>query len=211
MIAVESTPDVASVPRIFPNSTIVCVGTGPSLTQEDVDYCRGRARVIAIKDAIRMAPWADVLYGAGDDSSQWWQRPDNQPLIGGFNGLKFSLDKQATRVSTVLKWGTLSGLSTDPTMLALGHHSGYSAVNLAVLLGATRIVLLGYDLKADEKKGDHFFGKHPRKNTPAFNLMGLYFPSMVDPLRALGVSVVNCSRETALTTFPRQNLTEALA
>lgn len=210
MVATQDIPIVASVPVTWPGSTIVCLGTGPSLCQSDVDACRGRARVIAIKDAIRLAPWADVLYGAGADSSQWWQRKDNRPLIEGFTGLKFSLDEQAKAVSTVLQFGPMDGLSTDPTKLALGHHSGYQAVNLAVLLGAARVLLLGYDLKPDAQGRDHFFGKHPRGNTPTYSLMA-GFDSMVAPLRALGVSVVNCSRDTALTTFPRLSLQEALA
>ena len=55
-----------SVPKLWPNSTVVCIGTGPSLTQADVDLCCSQARVIAVNDAYRMAPLADVLYAADD-------------------------------------------------------------------------------------------------------------------------------------------------
>lgn len=211
MVATAIAADVARVERLWPDSTIVCLGTGPSLTQADVDACRGRARVIAIKDAIRLAPWADVLYGAGADASKWWQRPDNQPWIQAFGGLKFALDPEVKRMATVLANGPMKGLSLDPTKLALGHHSGYQAVNLAALLGASRILLLGYDLKAHAVKGDHFFGKHPRGNTPCYHLMSLCFDTLIEPLRALGIQVLNCSRDTALSTFPRVPLTEALS
>jgi len=37
------------------------------------------------------------------------------------------------------------------------------------------------------------------------------YPTLVEPLRAAGVEVLNCSRETALTCFPRVALVDALA
>lgn len=58
----------------------------------------------------------------------------------------------------------------------------------------------------------HFFGEHPRtiqRDTP-FALFRQHWATLVAPLRALGVSVVNCSRRTALDCFPRQPLREAL-
>ena len=58
MVAAALEPSVAPVgfgavpvPRLWPGSTIVCIGTGPSLVVEDVQACRGH-KVIAIKDAI---------------------------------------------------------------------------------------------------------------------------------------------------------------
>src|SRR5690606_8383467 len=35
-----------AVPRRWPNSTVVCLASGPSLTPEDVAFCRGKAPVI---------------------------------------------------------------------------------------------------------------------------------------------------------------------
>jgi hypothetical protein len=48
--------------------TVVIVGGGPSLTKEQVDAAghvvvgRAAPKVIAINNAIELAPWADVLY-----------------------------------------------------------------------------------------------------------------------------------------------------
>lgn len=49
--------------------TIVCVASGESLTRADVNYCRGKARVLAINDNYRIAPWADWLYAC---DGRWW-------------------------------------------------------------------------------------------------------------------------------------------
>ena len=42
-----------------------------------------------------------------------------------------------------------------------GGNSGFQAINLAFLWGATRIILLGFDCKAVAGK-DHWFGQHPQ-------------------------------------------------
>jgi hypothetical protein len=198
------------VPRQWPGETFVCIGSGPSLTQEDVDACRGRARVIAIKDAVRLAPWADVLYGAGSDNPgrTWWHR-EGPGLT--FQGLRYTLDHECRHWASVLRMAQVSnGLSENPSALALGHHSGYQAINLAVHLGAAKIILLGYDLQPTGGQ-DHFFGKHWHGRTPPFELFRSSFPSIVEPLKQAGVEVVNASRETALAIFPRMTLAEALA
>jgi hypothetical protein len=180
---------------------VVCLGTGPSLTRADVDYVRGKARVIAINDAYTLAPWADVLYAC---DSKWWLWHKGAPT---FAGLKFGLQPRATvwPSVTVLRSAGADGLELDPTGLRTGKNSGYQAINLAVHLGAARIVLLGYDMA-----GDHFFGSHPDRTRPPFALSLRLFGTLVAPLRAAGVEIVNCTRRTALTAFPQAPLEEVL-
>lgn len=200
------------VPVLWPGETVVCLGSGPSLAQTDVDACRGRARVIAIKDAVRLAPWADALYGAGADAGgdTWWKRYG--PSLT-FTGLRYCLDPKAAAWASVLVPGPAQGLTSDPGQLATGGHSGYSAINLALHLGARRIVLLGYDLQATGGQ-DHFFGSHQHGHSGRmlpFGLFQYHFPSIVPAIEARGVTVVNASRATALGLFPRMPITEALA
>jgi hypothetical protein len=197
------------VPRLWPGETVVCIGTGPSLTQADVDYCRGRARVIAIKNAIEMAPWADALYGAGDDAggNTWWRRVG--PTLT-FGGLRYCLDPSAKAYASVLKMDRDGGLSSDPSKLCLGRHSGYQAINLAVHFGAAKIVLLGYDLQPTGGR-DHFFGRHPHGLQLPYHAFHHWFPSILEPLKVLGVAVINASRQTALAIFPMMSIEEALA
>ena len=69
-----------SVPRLWPGATVACLGCGPSLNADQVVLLRGRARVIAINDAWRVAPWADVLYGC---DGRWWRKHGGVPGFGG--------------------------------------------------------------------------------------------------------------------------------
>jgi hypothetical protein len=192
--------------------TVVCLATGPSLTQSDVDYCRGKAFVLAIKDAIRMAPWADVLYAC---DAKWW-RYYGDALT--FSGQKYTLDTLAAKWATVLGRSGDEGLeTTQKDCLRTGKNSGYQAINLAVHLGATKIVLLGYDMQPGVDGRDHWFGAHPRwrdaaaVSSPPYFVFLPKFNTLVQPLKDLGIEIVNATRRTALKAFPCCSLEEALA
>jgi hypothetical protein len=196
----------AIVPRLWPDSTIVCIGGGPSLTPEDVDFCRGKARVIAVNDAYKLAPWADVLFGC---DAKWWSWHKGAPR---FAGLKYAIQEQARRwpgVQALRNMGE-TGLERDPSGLRTGRNSGYQAINLAVHLGARRIVLLGYDLGPAKDGKTHWFGNHPDRAPSPYGLMLRKFETIVAPLKDAGIEVLNCSRRTALTVFPRRVLSEVL-
>lgn len=202
----------ASVPRVWPGATVVILASGPSLTADDVASCQGRAKVIAVKDAIRLAPWADCLYGSGADAGSWWRL--NGPNLTEYSGLRYTLDPAAAKWADVLSYNGTDGLSTDPTALRTGKNSGYAAVNLAVHLGAAKIVLLGYDLREGPEQQQRWFGSHPWPSRPWSELGLMVMPlyaTLVEPLAALNISIVNASRATALTCFPRITLAEALA
>jgi hypothetical protein len=206
---------VARVDRLWPGSTIVCIGSGPSLTDEDVAYCRDKARVIAINNNYQKAPWADVLYAA---DFGWWKAHDGVP---SFQGLKVSITQHPNpkkryadvRVLTPVVGG---GLDADPSKLRTGQvaqsagNSGFQAINLAVHLGANRILLLGYDMQRG-KTGSHWHPRHTHNELdPPVSSFLKSFPTLVDPLKKLGVSVINCSRATALHWFPKQPIDHAL-
>jgi hypothetical protein len=104
----------------------------------------------------------------------------------------------------------MEGLELRPTHLARGRNGGYQAINLAVHLGAKRILLLGYDMMRGPKGEEHWHGDHPNRSRSPYTTFQACFPSLVDPLKAEGIEVINCSRRTALTCFPRKSLQDAL-
>jgi len=191
------------VPRLFPGQVIACVASGPSLTQEDVDFLRGRCKVIVVNDGYRMAPWADVLYAA---DGHWWKIHQGVP---SFARLKVTVDTAASK-----KWGLKCinvmdrpGLSFDPGRLHWGKNGGYQALNLAFLMAAATVLLLGYDMRRSQAGKLHWFGDHPKplRNTDsphaswidAFNTIPRLHPKL---------EIINCSRDSALNCFPRADL-----
>lgn len=203
-----ATVSASRVPALCPGGTVVCLGGGPSLHPDDVDAVRGKATVIAVNDAWRLAPWADALIAS---DAAWWSHYKGVP---GFAGLKFCVQPGADRWPgvTVLRNTGSEGLETDPTGLRTGRNTGAAAINLAVHFGAARILLLGYDMEAKDEAHAHWFGAHPiglRGGSP-YALFREMVGTMAGPLKAAGVEVINCSRHTALTCFPSRPLAEVL-
>lgn len=196
----------APVPRLWPGETCVCIASGPSLTPADVDYVRGKARVIVINNGFQLAPWADVLWAT---DRRWWKWFKHVPE---WTGLKFSLGVVWTSHPPdihLLRNDGYDGLCLDPSGVRNGKNGGYAALNLAVHLGVSRVLLLGYDMQRTKGR-DHWHRDHPYNMPNPYTSWVRLFRTIAAPLAAAGVEVINCSRESALDCFPRMALSDAL-
>lgn len=190
---------------------MVCLASGPSLTSADVEAVR-TLRTIAINDAVRLAPWADVLYSS---DPRWWKRfyRSKQTFAGqryavATGGKKLRDDYPYPDLTVVRNTG-IAGFESDPSGLKTYWNSGGSAINLAVHFGASRILLLGYDM-AQGVNGRHHFHSDVSPGSP-YNDFRKHIATMVEPLKVRGVEVINCSRHTKLLCFPRMPLEQALS
>lgn len=189
-----------TVPRVWVGDTVVCLASGPSLTPADVDFVRGKARVIAVNNNYQLAPWADVLYA---HDRRWWQWHHGAPT---FHGLKIGIQRVPRYADLhYLKLGPPTGLSRDPGIVHHGRNSGYQAINVAVHFGVARIVLLGYDMHRTWDRA-HWHRDHPIPTPDLYRGFRRNYETLVEPLRAAGVEVINATRDTALTCFPRAPL-----
>lgn len=102
-------------------------------------------------------------------------------------------------------------LSQRPGHLFTGQNSGHQAIAWAYQKGARKIVLVGYDMQHTGGR-THWHGDHPRGLTNAQGIEGWrrWFEPLAKDLALLGVEVINCSEETALTCFKRGNLHDCL-
>lgn len=195
--------------------TFVCIASGPSLTQADVDRVKGKAKVVAVNDNYRLAPWADFLYAC---DAKWWEH--HEPLkFAGEKWTQCPVDEKDGMGKTQRALATKYGLKLIPGAhrqglgdphVNYGSNSGYQAINLAYLLGAGVIILLGYDMQRTAGK-QHWFGDHPPGPMQVASDYGAcigLFPRLGDELSDHGVAVINCTRETALTCFRRAPLNE---
>jgi len=215
----------AIVEPAWVGATVVCIAGGPSLTAHQVELVQAwrqgdRAgaprRVIVVNDAYQLAPFADLLFFA---DSRWWgwhrARPALKAFVGdkvtmGFNG-EWIPDEAVWKLRDIASPESERVLSTTPNALAKGGSSGYQAMNLAVLAGAARLVLLGYDCKVAADRRMHWFGDHPIPTPPWWlSTLPRLFAQLAKALAARGVEVVNCSEDTALGCFPRAPLDRAL-
>jgi hypothetical protein len=166
---------------------------------------------LAISDAYRLLPFADALYSC---DSRWWELHKGCP---NFEGEKWSSHggiRQNDKLATAERFGLdlVAGqdgdrFSIDPEVIHYGGNSGFQGVNLALLRGAARLVLIGFDMQ-----GTHFFGRHPSplRNTDSFANFIAAFDRAAKFLPA-GVEVVNATPTSALKCFKRQSLDDALS
>jgi hypothetical protein len=102
------------------------------------------------------------------------------------------------------------GIETDPDLVGAGTNSGHQALNIAVHLGAAKILLLGYDFRpADDGRLHHHADHREPLGNPspgAFDRWLRLIETTAVPLARLGIDVVNCSKISAITCFRRSDI-----
>lgn len=186
----------------------VCVASGESLSLAqcaEVAVARraGRCRIIVVNDNWRRIPDADILYAA---DRAWWRKYIGDVNLG-FHGERWTVDDRAARdygLTYVLSRAGTRLQSIKEKRIALGSNSGFQAMMLSRMLGARRIILIGYDMQ-----GEHWFGRHPDglANGKAETYIK-YFDAVAPQLAAEGIDVANCTITTALTCFRRSTLAD---
>lgn len=200
------------------NQTTVCIASGCSLTDEDIHTVyqaqqANHCKVIAINNNFLRFPSADILYSA---DHTWWTHYKPQIDQSDFTGELWSQYGESlctyedvhTRnpyLNFILCERRKEGLPTQTDRIHFGGNSGYQAICLAYIKGASRIILLGYDMKPTNNQ-NHWHGNHPDeidkhhilKYTQWINHMDL----LAQDARAKNFNIINCTKDSALTCFP---------
>lgn len=167
----------------------VLLAPGPSASQEMADRVRGLP-LGAVGNAYELAPWADFI--AASDGA-WWR---SHPAARELPGRKFCMGTAAE----------IERVRID--QLGSVVNSGVLALECAVRAGATRILLLGFDMR-----GSHFFGAYTnglRNTQPHQRAQHVrQYEAWARMRRA--VAVINCTPGSALTCFPKAELDACLA
>lgn len=193
--------------------TVIVAATGPSLTAEVCGALMNQ-RVVAVNDAWRLLPWADVLYGGDAD---WWEVHGGVP---GFVGEKWSAhdDEGNPKKAEAALYGLrlvrgrdAPGFSADRDFVHYGGNSGFQGVNLALHKGGNPVVLVGFDMKTKGGKR-HFFGDHPAGlgNQSRYEDFVAAYKVAAKELPA-GVRIINATPGSALRCFENMRLEDALA
>lgn len=167
-------------------------------------------RVLAVNRAFEWVPAADALYAC---DAKWWRA---YRAAWEFPGQKWTMEAVPELANRLFRVDGIDrpGLSETPGLLHTGRNGGYQALNLAVQFGAARIVLLGFDMKPAAGGALHCHPDHgPALGNPSPQDLARWtgaFATVAPDMERLGVLIVNASRETALTCFPRVALEEVL-
>jgi hypothetical protein len=199
--------------------TVVCMATGPSLTSEQVDVVRNaKVRTIAINDLglssrNPSASWCDIWYAA---DQTFWLEPAYEMQARASHALKVCAEDASCRTKNLLAVVDLF-LQTNDDAKALqfiqgfavsGGHGGYQCLQLAMSLGASRVLLIGYDCKPNGEQTNYFGRKpqHLHKASP--------YKAWVESYQNLvlreGSTVINCTPGSAIKAYPFADIRECL-
>ena len=201
-------------------NTFDLIGGGPSLHGYNWDLLRNK-RIIGINRAFEVVPWAEVIY-FGD--FKFFNEYRDKGLLESESMLITTNDKVLHhKVINFIDTG-MNGLDMEEGCLRVGKNSGHAAINLAVQLNAMRIILLGFDMSTEMAEVTDIKNKTTRQitgrthwhsgyvtspNLLTYPTMLKHFPTLVEPLRRLGVEVLNASPNSKLNIFPKIPLEEA--
>jgi len=203
---------------LFAGETVFVVGGGPSLRGFDFRCLRGR-RVIAVNASGFDVPWADVLVF---HDYEWFAHPANRQLIDAWSGLvvTFSRRAKAAAPDRVRRVDCIHRPSFPlaHVPIRVGHCSGQSAVSLAITMRAKRVVLLGFDMRANAKGQTHYHKDRPLYDAAhAAKTAPVYAESFLPAWKgwhadahSVGCDVVNATPGSALTEFPAVDLEQEL-
>lgn len=183
--------------------TAVVMASGASLTKADIERVRkwresdSNRRVVVVNATFTGALWADALVALDKD---FWEvyKPE-------FDGLKITgLSETAEKFNGYSLFG-------ENHSLRRSGNSGYAAIDFAVKMGASKVVMLGFDAQFSVKGKAHWHADHPK---PLSNAAAVAtWAEQAEQLAAEipdNIQVLNASRKTAITCFDKVKLEEAL-
>jgi len=183
------------------------IGSGPSLTAAQVEAVKDQ-NVVATNDNWRwMRHWSGparrAVYACDPD---WW---DHWHAEIECDAELWTQDKGAAQKYNLnhIESKALFNLSArDSGFIHQGRNSGFQAMNLAYLWGATKIILLGYEMQVTDKT--HWFGDHPKQLQRKSPYAG--FISAFKTIEVGDCEIINCSINSALDCFPKMSIEDAL-
>lgn len=197
-----------SVPRIWPDQTAVVLANGPSLSSGLVDLARNaQVKIVAINDAIDLAPDADWLHGG--DPRFWRRRPD---AMKAMCRIKTATQPGPLEPELLEAWrrhdikivqhrGRHNGIENDPRYVR-GNNALAQVFCMMVHAGVDRLILLGADFRTGTRGRRRWHDRNPER-TPYFRASLLpYMRTMVRPLEMHGVKVINATPNSHLDCFP---------
>ncbi|KNC94148.1 hypothetical protein [Trabulsiella odontotermitis] len=177
-------------------NTTICIASGPSLTAEDCLLATNSGLpVIAVNSSWAAVPGCQYVYAA---DFSWWEKYHSDVPSGA--------QRWTSSVSAAHRFG----INYFPHPDNKSFNSGLRAIQLAIWLGARRILLLGYDCCIEA--GSHWHGDHPAElKSPDNSSVARWHAEYSRLVMTSGnTEILNCSRRSALACFPLSTIEAAL-
>lgn len=191
----------------------VKAGKLPYSTYDDYLAALHKKNVIGTNVAFMLGTWVSVLYFC---DSRFFRT--HSEAITAFPNIKVTCsssfgNEQASKLKDVkrLKRDYKMGLSTKRDTINWNHNSGAAAINFATLAGAKRILLLGFDMCAQETQTHwHSVYGETKTHKNTFRRFLNKFASIAEAAKKQGVEILNVSPNSSITEFRKVALKDVL-
>jgi hypothetical protein len=186
-------------PNDWANEIVVCIASGPSLTQADVEIIKhAGVKTIVTNTTFRMVPWANIIYGF---DAKWW--------IEYLPEIKRLSESDRVTYAPMIQDSTVKTLFEVQSFKNFGS-SGVNAISLAIMSKAKKVVLVGYDCSL--ALGYHWHGKHPQglSNCQSIDRWSGQHELLARYAEICGVEIINASRFTSLECYKKEEIWKAL-
>ncbi len=172
-----------NITREWEGKTVAVFGSGPSLTQAVVERLESEVdHAIVVNYAYRMVPLADMLVAIDSLHKEFWEEVKDVPM------------RKVTALICDVD-ALYCGHRWEEVQLAPGHrihvlNSGLLAFRLAYVMGAAKIVLVGFS----PDKFEHFAGHppveyHEESITEPYPGVKAALESMIAEMRGKGIEI----------------------
>lgn len=213
-----------SVPKQFgvPDEVIqdVIKGVVPiSAYSEYMSFLHDK-HVIGINVAYLLGEWVDMVF-FGDVGFFLKHRE----ALSKFGGIKVSCHPSADKYDWV-KYTPRDrshprGITSNPKMVSWNGNSGAAAISIAANAGAKRIILLGFDMKLDDSKNQHWHNVYGRSpiTPPRFPKKTRHLPfdrhlrgfaDVSKDAKKRQIEIINANPDSAITEFRKFTIKELL-
>ena len=191
---------------------VFILGGGPSLNDVNFDLIKGK-HVIGVNNAYgdrisdnngklieyKCRDWVDICFFGDGRWFDW-----HEVWLRKFKGQIFSCATRARHLERIIyvQRGKSLGIEAKTNAIAWNRSSGAAAISLAYHFGAKRIILLGFDMRMIDGKGNwHTDHKTSRKDASVYRRFKEVFKHIKEDADKLGVEVLNATPDSAIIDF----------
>lgn len=190
-------------------STVFVACGGTSVTPTHIEMLRGQ-KIIVVNSMYTLIPWADMLFFA---DIRWWRREctERPAALSAFRGRIVTTSRAAVgdRLLRVKHIKPPPGIAPSTDCVAMARTSLCGACNVAVHLGAARLVLVGADNRDGKDGRAHCHPEYPWNRPPhTWKVKEKELYQLYLSLDARKIPVYNCSPISTLPWWPFADLAE---
>ena len=202
----------------IPDKVVQSVLSGASPASVYSPYMESihKKHVIGINVAFLLGDWVEMaFFGDGGFFNQYFKQ------LTKFKGILVSCNPDVQKyewVKYLPKDSRGRGISENPKMVCWNNNSGAAAISVAANAGAKRIILLGFDMKLDDRNFQHWHNLYGKGNELdqrrlqhlPFDRHLRGFAPIKQDAKIRNIEIINASPDSRITEFPKFSVTELL-